>query len=169
MTNIKLPTITSDIVKFAMKFQGYNEGNNNANMFGAYFGLNNCSWCSLFVSYCLLNTGHKTLFELKNLNGYLAGCFKNGCSYVPSVQTYFKSKGLLRNHDPIQGDIALYCWDSSGIAEHIGIYIGYDASTNEIITIEGNTGNAANQGEGDCVAIKKRARHLCLGFISNHK
>lgn len=168
MTNIKMPTITSDIIKFAMKFEGYKEGVNNANMFGAYFGLNNCSWCALFVSYCLLNTGYKTLFELKNLNGYLAGCFKTGTSYVPSVQTYFKSKGLFKDHNPVQGDIAIYCFDGSGIGGHIGFYIGYDAVTNEIITIEGNTSNL-NPAEGDTVAVKKRARHLCLGFISNHK
>lgn len=47
----KCPDIES-VIRRAESELGYKEGRNNSNKYGKWFGMNNVSWCCIFVVYC---------------------------------------------------------------------------------------------------------------------
>ncbi len=47
----KCPDIES-VIRMAEAELGYKEGRNNSNKYGKWFGMNNVSWCCIFVVYC---------------------------------------------------------------------------------------------------------------------
>lgn len=160
--------MVTNILEQAIKELGYTERGNNDNKYGAYFGINNCSWCSLFVSYCLEFTKNPLFYHLKDKNGNLrAGSYQRCNAYCPSIQQHFRENGKLFKADPKPSDIVLFCWDKSGVADHIGIVEKYNKETGYLTTIEGNTssGTVGSQDNGD--GVYRRVRHISLtcGFI----
>ena len=47
----------SKVVSIAAGQVGYKEGRNNSNKFGAAYGMNNCSWCQIFIWWCFKQAG----------------------------------------------------------------------------------------------------------------
>ena len=144
---------------------GSNEAYKQSSM--SYYGssLNKVynQWCAMFTT-CML---HKADYIESDFKGtYIASCslllghlIKQG--YTPHFRaesilgtngTYDKDCGQKLNMDsyapvketgyvPQPGDIIFFEWDkvSSWDIDHVGIVISYDAATNKITTVEGNT------------------------------
>lgn len=83
--------------------------------------------------------------------------------YVPSWEAWAKAnKRWVAASATRAGDYLLYCWDGSGVAEHIGFCTG--ASGQSRFAIEGNTavGNDSNGGE---VMLRTRVLANVLGGV----
>lgn len=131
----------SKVVSIAAGQVGYKEGRNNSNKYGAAYGMNNVSWCQIFIWWCFKQAGmdwYKT--------ASCTACYKHYASR--SV-----SRDALR-----KGDIVYFDWDGSGDCDHVGIVESVGSS--RITTIEGNTssGNSGSQSNGDGVYRRYRTR-----------
>ena len=47
----------NSILSIAKVYLGYQEGYNNDNIFGDWYGMPNQPWCTMFVSYCMSKAG----------------------------------------------------------------------------------------------------------------
>lgn len=161
----------SEILVEAKKYENYQEGYNNDNMFGRYFNINHTAWCALFVSYVLDKCGYTDLYSLTDNNGKLmAGSYKNCNTYCPTIYDYMKSKGRLKTI-PAKGDVVLFwfnLYNGRKYAEHIGFCLDYDVATQTLTTIEGNTSpnNKGSQDNGDGVYVKKRKLSQTVGAFT---
>lgn len=131
----------SKVVSIAAGQVGYKEGRNNSNKFGAAYGMNNVSWCQIFIWWCFKQAGmdwYKT--------ASCTACYKHYASRAVS-------RDALR-----KGDVVYFDWDHSGDCDHVGIVESVGSS--RITTIEGNTssGNAGSQSNGDGVYRRYRTR-----------
>lgn len=129
----------SKVVSIAAGQVGYKEGKNNSNKYGAAYGMNNCSWCMIFVWWCMKQAGmdfYKT--------ASCTACYK-----------HYASRAVSRN-SLRKGDIVFFDWDGSGDCDHVGIVESVGSS--RITTIEGNTssGNSGSQSNGDGVYRRYR-------------
>lgn len=142
----------NDLIAVAKKEIGYKEGKNNANKYGAAYGMNNVYWCMQFVWWCF-NQLDKTLFY----DG-------RKCASCSQLMNWAKSKGqfVTSNYQP--GDVLIYKWPKSvNAADHTGICASVSKSFVE--AIEGNTSNSSSgsQSNGDGVYLKKRSVSLVVG------
>lgn len=131
----------SQILTVAQSQIGYKEGKNNWTKYGQEYGMNNCSWCQIFIWWCFKQAGmdwYKT--------ASCTACYKHYASRAVS-------RDALR-----KGDIVYFDWDHSGDCDHVGIVESVGSS--RITTIEGNTssGNAGSQSNGDGVYRRYRTR-----------
>ena len=131
----------SKVVSIAAGQVGYKEGRNNSNKYGAAYGMNNVSWCQIFIWWCMKQAGmgwYKT--------ASCTACYK-----------HYASRAVSRN-SLRKGDIVFFDWDHSGDCDHVGIVESVGSS--RITTIEGNTssGNAGSQSNGDGVYRRYRTR-----------
>lgn len=131
----------SKVVSIAAGQVGYKEGRNNSNKYGAAYGMNNVSWCQIFIWWCFKQAGmdwYKT--------ASCTACYK-----------HYASRAVSRNSLK-PGDIVYFDWDGSGDCDHVGIVESVGSS--RITTIEGNTssGNAGSQSNGDGVYRRYRTR-----------
>lgn len=129
----------SKVVLIAAGQVGYKEGRNNSNKYGAAYGMNNCSWCMIFIWWCFKQAGmdwYKT--------ASCTACYK-----------HYASRAVSRN-SLRKGDIVFFDWDGSGDCDHVGIVESVGSS--RITTIEGNTssGNSGSQSNGDGVYRRYR-------------
>jgi hypothetical protein len=124
----------------------------NKTQYGKWFGVDGVPWCNIFVSYCF-KTGANTVLAA-GFRG--AGCYPNGCTYVPTTEAWLRATGQwIGPAQPQPGDIAIYNWDG-GAPDHIGIVEEY-LGGGKFNAIEGNTavGNDSNGGE-----VMRRLRYL---------
>ena len=136
------------VIAAAKSQVGYKEGTNNDNKFGVWYGMNHAAWCAMFVSWCF-DQAH----ALPALEKF---------AYCPALESWAHSKGMIVPIAQVQaGDVLLFDWNHTGIAQHTGIATGPICSTTKLIpTIEGNTGPdhvGVNQSNGDGVYIKFRS------------
>ena len=139
---------------------GYKEGPSNSNKYGRWYGMDNESWCAMFVSW---------VFSCEHALGAIA-VGSHGYAYCPALLAWAKERHLLKSIRNIQpGDILLYCWDNSGVPEHTGIAVtAYDPKSHMIITVEGNTGGnvQGSQSNGDGVYKRARPASCIVGVVS---
>lgn len=124
----------------------------NRTEFGKWFGVDGVAWCNIFVSYCFAKGAKYTICP--GFRG--AGCYRNGCTYVPTTEAWLKATGMWKGRTtPLAGDIAIYNWDG-GVPDHIGIVEEY-LGGGKFHAIEGNTsvGNDSNGGE-----VMRRLRYV---------
>ena len=138
------------IVARALSQVGYKEGPNNENKYGAWYGMNNESWCAMFVSW---------VFSCERALGAIA-IGSHGYAYCPTMLSWAKEHHLLKSIRNIKpGDILLFCWDNSGVPEHTGIATSnYDPKSHMILTAEGNTGAQVQGSQSNGDGVYKRAR-----------
>ena len=148
------------IVARALTQVGYKEGPNNENKYGAWYGMNNESWCAMFVSW---------VFSCERALGAIA-IGSHGYAYCPTMLSWAKEHHLLKSIRNIKpGDILLFCWDNSGVPEHTGIATSaYDPKSHMILTAEGNTGAQVqgSQSNGDGVYKRARPASCIVGVVS---
>ena len=135
------------VIAAAKSQVNYKEGANNDSKFGAWYGMNHQSWCAMFVTWCFSQA--KALPALEKF------------AYCPALESWAHSKGMIVPIAQAQaGDVLLFDWNHSGVAQHVGIATGpVDPHTRLIPTIEGNTGPdhvGVNQSNGDGVYAKVR-------------
>ena len=133
----------SKLISVAKSQIGYKEGRNNSNKYGAAYGMNNCSWCMIFVWWCFRQAGAA---ELIKKTASCTACWNAMKSQAVSVSALKP------------GDIVFFDWDRSGDCDHVGIVEAVGSS--RITTIEGNTssGNSGSQSNGDGVYRRYRTR-----------
>lgn len=110
------------------------------NMIGAPFA-DGYAWCCTFVQWCFVKA--YGLEEAKKLLG-------GWTAYCPTAVSYFKNMGQWHTNNPQRGD-QIFFKNSSGVAGHTGIV--YQADSNYVYTIEGNTSGASGviaNGGGVC-------------------
>lgn len=94
-------------------------------------------WCAYFVSY------------LAQQAGAPIGAGGNGTGYVPTLEAWGKQENRFTQFGsgtPQPGDIVIFNWGGSGVADHTGIVERVDAD-GTIRTIEGNSSNAVRRRE----------------------
>jgi peptidoglycan hydrolase-like protein with peptidoglycan-binding domain len=138
----------------ALKHLGEKEkpAGSNRTAYGQWFGVDGVPWCNIFVSYCF-KVGANTVIAPR-FRG--AGCYPNGCTYVPTTEAWLRATGQwVGRTTPQPGDIAIYNWDG-GVPDHIGIVEEY-LGGGKFNAIEGNTavGNDSNGGE-----VMRRLRYV---------
>jgi hypothetical protein len=109
-------------------------------------------WCAIFVSFCFVKGANYTIAA--GFKG--AGCYRNGCTYVPTTEAWLRATGMWKGRTtPLPGDIAIFNWDG-GVPDHIGLVEKY-LGGGQFQSIEGNTslGNNSNGGQ-----VMRRARYL---------
>jgi hypothetical protein len=124
----------------------------NRTQFGRWFGVDGVPWCNTFVSYCFFHGAGVVI--AKGYNG--AGCYPNGCTYVPTTKTWLQTTGQwIGRADPQPGDIAIFNWNG-GVPDHIGL-VERSLGGGRFQTIEGNTavGNDSNGGQ-----VMRRERRI---------
>lgn len=124
----------------------------NKTQYGHWFGVDGVPWCNIFVSYCFKIGAGVTITP--GFKG--AGCYPNGCTYVPTTEAWLRATGQwIGRSEPQPGDIAIYNWDG-GVPDHIGIVEEY-LGGGKFNAIEGNTsvGNDSNGGE-----VMRRLRYI---------
>lgn len=141
------------IVEIAQSQVGYTEGRNNDNKYGKWYGMNNVSWCAIFVSWCANQAGINI-----SVMPRFASCTQ--------MMNWYKSQGRFkdRTYKPMAGDIILYDWDKSGDADHTGIVIA--TSGNTVYVVEGNASSGVNTSNGDGVC--KRSRTIGSSVIRGY-
>jgi Putative peptidoglycan binding domain/CHAP domain len=120
--------------------------------FGKWFGVDGVPWCAIFVSFCFAKGANYVIAA--GFKG--AGCYRNGCTYVPTTEAWLRATGMWKGRTtPLPGDIAIFNWDG-GVPDHIGIVEEY-LGGGKFHSIEGNTslGNNSNGGE-----VMRRVRYV---------
>ena len=147
-----MKTAKSIILK-ALSYDGLGEDNKGNVIFNTdYYGgkvNRHIPWCCAFIWDIFRMEGASKLF----FNG-------KKTAYVPAVETYAKKlKQTVAKDKGKLGDVALFDFTGSGLAQHIGFIIGQKAN-GSYITVEGNTspGAGGSQSDGMCVAVKNRSQ-----------
>lgn len=138
------------VLNIARSQIGYDEGHNNDNKFGRWYGMNNVSWCDQFVSWVGATAG--------------AGDIIGRAAYTPSHAAWFQAKGRW-GHTPRRGAIAFFDFpDSVHRIQHVGIVESVRGG--RVVTIEGNTssGRYGSQSNGGGVYRRVRSRSLIVGY-----
>lgn len=131
----------------------------------ATYGQANIEWCAAFISAvaktvgilnkCIYNTAGAGIFAREGIK------LKYG--------TFNKGPGQGGSYLPTQGDLIMFRWSSTGWSDqygcaHVGIVVSADASKDEVITVEGNTGtNNKNTSK-----VKKKSYSLKATSISGY-
>jgi len=138
-----------DIVNIAAKEIGYVEGPNNETKYGQWYGLDNDPYCAMFVSW---------VFDQAGASSLVAASTAKGFSYCPEGLRWFQKKGaVVDKYKGMPGDIVFFCWDGTGVPQHVGIIEG--ASADGITTIEANTSaDHAVGSQADGIGVFRRHR-----------
>ena len=147
-----LPKLKSDmtfaekVVAVAKSQQGYRESKENFiirdddsvqgwSFYGGWYGAPYEEWCAMFVSYCLVKSGigEDIMPHSGNCNRWKG---ELGTRYIDDEDTYFPEPGdiIFFHHDRVSKD--------PNYPNHIGIVTQYDAETDTVYTVEGNSGKS---------------------------
>lgn len=147
------------VIKEALSHVGYTEGENNDNLFGAYYNFNGVPWCGLFCSYCYWIG---TAIALPDTNKGM-----QGLAYVPKAHQMLKELACLTDY-PEEGDLVLFEFPGGVKGDHIGIFHKWK-DDNNFYAIEGNTSQRGHQSNGGAVEYQLRKKSLVLSFASLEK
>lgn len=134
---------------------GSNTGYPEPNGWESNFAMHAVSWCGCFAGSMILLAG---------------GHVDSRVAYCPSIEADAKSglNGFERwttdHRQAKAGWLALYCWDGTGVPEHVGVVEKFTASGP--VTVEGNTssGDEGSQSNGGMVAERQRAWTNVVGY-----
>ncbi|MDN5931830.1 MAG: CHAP domain-containing protein [Pseudonocardia sp.] len=136
------------VLAVARREIGYREGPNNANKYGAAYGMNNVAWCAIWIWWIFKEAGAGHLIHPKT-------------AYTPTAYDWHRSRGQAST-TPRVGDLVFYDWPPANRIQHVGIVEAVEPSA--IVTIEGNTssGTAGSQSDGGGVWRRRRARNSAI-------
>ena len=137
MNKVKAASQADALVSVALAEEGYTEGSNNDNKYGAYFGNNHVAWCAYFISWCARQAGiPESVIKTNAWAGSMGSSKRTG-----NFGGQYYPKGSIT---PQKGDIVYYGWGSS-TSEHVEIIIS--TSGNTFTSIGGNTkGSTKTEG-----------------------
>jgi hypothetical protein len=123
-----------DVLNVARSQIGFVEGAQEETPYSIWYGIPGAAYCAMSVSWCFAQVG---------LSPLVAASTPKGFSYCPAGLAWFQRQGCVVNkYEGKPGDLVFYCWDNSGVAEHIEII--ENASADGITAIGFNTGNPAD-------------------------
>lgn len=118
-----------DIVAVAQQEYANREENRGGYKYKNWYGMN-ADWCAMFVSWCA------------DQCGYIEQGIIPKTASVYGFYSHYKNIGRFHYkeeaYNPKPGDIIIY-----GTSTHTGLVVGYDAETDIVTTIEGNTGQSS--------------------------
>lgn len=147
----------SKVIEVARADLGYTESPASSNMtkYGEWYGVNGVPWCVQALAFWFDQAGERMAF--------FGGGKTASCSIL---LRWYREQGLTVPVEEVQvGDIVLLNFNYKSSADHCGLVVEthwhQDGTLDYIVTIEGNTtsGDALNQDNGGCVAIKARFPH----------
>ena len=100
-------------------------------------------WCACFVSWC----GDQVGYINDGIMPKFSGCVDGVQWYKDHNMWFERSDGAM----PFPGDIIFFDWkdkntgEQDGKADHVGIVKRFDAESQRVITIEGNSGDACKE------------------------
>lgn len=149
-------TLRMAALKKAIDQIGYKESpsSSNANMFGAWYGMNYEPWCAMFVTWCFETSGGSPSFVKGQRYAY--------CPYVVADAVEGRN-GLSRTSSPKPGDLVVYDWSRDGMYDHIGIFESGSASSFQ--AIEGNTSTSNNSNGGQVMRRSRSKSDANLTFV----
>jgi hypothetical protein len=128
----------------ATKEIGYVEGNNNANKYGEWYGMNHQPWCAMFCTWAYETVGD-------------SGSFERGqrYAYVPYIVGDARAGryGLTTTDAPIPGDLVCYDWNWDGEHDHVGLFDSWASSG--FYAVEGNTSSADYSNGGMVMKVQR--------------
>lgn len=144
------------VIRVAREYLGVKESPPNSNrvMFSDWYGIVG-PWCAMFVTYCFVKAGSKA-FEQGNRYAY--------CPFVLDAARHNQGMTIVPKQDARKGDIVLFCWDGSGVPQHIGIVLTPVTSSGTFTTIEGNT-SGDSPADGGEVAVRHQTTGVVVAFI----
>lgn len=150
--NVHAESQADALVSIALAEEGYTEGANNYNKYGADLGQNNVAWCALFISWCARQAGIPTsIIKTTAWAGDMGSSKKTG-----NFGGQYYPKGSIT---PQKGDIVYYDWNRNGSSDHVEIVISTSGST--FTSIGGNT-------KGDSGTTEGVRRHSNYSFTSSY-
>lgn len=144
------------VIRVARQYIGVKESPPNSNhvMFSDWYGIVG-PWCAMFVTYCFVTAGSKA-FTRGERFAY--------CPFVLDAAKHGQGMRIVPKHDAKKGDIVLFCWDGSGVPQHIGIVLTPVTPSGTFTTIEGNTG-ATSRADGGEVAVRGQDTSVVVAFV----
>ena len=151
-------TVRAAALAEAKAWLGYTESppGTNANVFGAWYGMQYEPWCAMFVSYCYEIAGPSPSFVAGSRYAY--------CPYILD-DAYAGRNGLAVTLEPIAGDLALFDWHDDATPDHIGIFERW-VGTHTFESIEGNTSTSNDSNGGQVMRRKRDAIHDGVTFVT---
>lgn len=139
------------VLAIATKEIGYQQGKNQDNKYGRWFGMNNCAWCVIFsAAWCYNQAG---------LIGDMVGrTYKEGGLYSAS-----QTLNWYREHDPdcikkegVPGCLVIFDFPKTKAkTDHMGLFVKLEGG--KITSIDGNTSGTNNSNGG---WVRQRSRRL---------
>jgi len=148
-----IPRIAARYIGVEENPWGSNEGHPEPSGWEEHFGMNGVSWCGCFAGNMVLAAG---------------GHVDSRVAYCPSIRADAQAhmNGFDRWEDNHQagvspGWLVLYCWDGSGLPEHVGVV--ESIHSDHLVAIEGNTGGR-NPSAGGMVDRITRDYQFTVGY-----
>lgn len=165
IANSQLGYIESERNYTVIESEDGDETKKGYSRYGAWYGDSYGDWCAMFVSFCLHYADADEFPAEANCQRWVTQfktdeVWEGAASYVPG-----------------RGDLIFFDYTQDGTAQHVGIVEEYDAETQTVHTIEGNTSDTVARREyaledssimGYCsmtAAIQKYAPALKLEYV----
>ncbi len=157
-------TFADKLVTVAKSQLGYRESNENFilqggdavqgwSFYGGWYGAPYEEWCAMFVSYCLVNAGigEDIMPHSGNCNRWKGDL---GARYIDDEDEYIPEPGdiIFFHHNRVSND--------PNYPNHIGIVTQYDADSDTVYTVEGNSGKSVRDRQYE------RASSVIVGYAS---
>lgn len=155
----ELRTLPQDALKIARGEIGTHEqGFDNDNKYGRWYGANHVPWCAIFVTYCYSKAGaSKATFDPDDDRYAFVPFLVNDCDAG--------RHNLERTKDPRPGDIVTYQFDSDPNSDHVGIFEKWvSRERGSFLAIEGNT-SLSSDANGGQVMRRTRLKSQVTRFI----
>ena len=135
----------------------WRSGRSSPSRYQSFTRIGNQAWCASFVSYCANKVGVDTsvipkaaLVEMHLRQALQSNTYHDNSLYKPERGDLIIWKSITIGGQHFSSPLR-------GTTSHIGIVVGYDAKTDRVTTIEGNSGNA--------VSMNSYPRTLCTGYV----
>lgn len=141
---------SADVLRIARSQIGYAEGRNNANKYGAAYGMDNVFWCQQFVWW---------VFRQAGAGGEMPKTAVTRVAYP----WYRRHRRLVPARDAKPGDVVWFDFSSRlKPVSHVGI-VEKNLGRGRLQTIEGNTNRAGSRSGGAVLRKVRASRIVAVG------
>lgn len=140
-----------DIARGQIGYNGTGSSDNPSSKFGKFYGIDPGHWCAMFVSWCFFQAGSPLHIETPK-----------GFALVAAGRAFFVREHRFSGPEttPRPGDLVFFKFSTGN---HIGI-VESATSPSAIVSIQGNTNDAAQGRTGNCCRRKKHNNRFVTGY-----
>ena len=140
-----------DIARGQIGYNGTGTSDNPSSKFGRFYGIDPGQWCAMFVSWCFFQAGSPLHIETSK-----------GFARVAEGRAFFIREHRFSGPEttPRPGDLVFFRFSTGN---HIGI-VESATSPSAIVSIQGNTNDAAQGRTGNCCRRKKHNNRFVTGY-----